>query len=55
MTKRTTFARFSELMTTFGSAIAAASAVEAGRCPRACDLANLGIDPKAFRKIGHYY
>ena len=35
--------------------VAAAHAVETGRRPRARDLAALGIEPKAFDKIGRYY
>lgn len=55
MTKRNTFTRIGDMIATFGSAVAAAQAVEAGRRPRARDLANLGIEPKAFEKIGRYY
>jgi hypothetical protein len=55
MTKRSTFARIGAMFTTFGSAAAIANAVEAGRKPRARDLANLGIEPKAFDNIGRYY
>lgn len=36
----------------FGSAVAAASASEAGRQPRARDLRRLGIDPEQFGRIG---
>ena len=55
MTKRNAFATIGAMMTTFGSAIAAAHAVEAGRRPRARDLVNLGIEPKAFENIRRYY
>jgi hypothetical protein len=55
MTKRNTFTRIGDMIATFGSAVAAAHAVEAGRRPRASDLAALGIEPKAFEKIGRYY
>ncbi len=39
---------------TFGSAVAASRAVEAGRKPRRDDLKKLGIDPAAFDKIGRF-
>jgi hypothetical protein len=55
MTKRSPFTRIGAMFTAFGSAVAIANAVEAGRRPRARDLANLGIEPKAFEKIGRYY
>jgi len=38
-------------MSIFGSAIAAASAVNQGREPNARDLNALGIDPEKFRQI----
>lgn len=46
------FARLGSFVDVFGSAVATASAVEAGRQPRARDLKVLGIDPGAFRSIG---
>lgn len=44
--------KIGELFDIFGSAIAAASAVEARRQPKARDLRTLGIDPERFRQIG---
>jgi hypothetical protein len=55
MNRRNTFTRIGDIIATFGSAVAAAHAVETGRRPRARDLAALGIEPKAFDKIGRYY
>ncbi|MEQ1954082.1 hypothetical protein [Mesorhizobium sp. CN2-181] len=46
---RRTIGEFIEI---FGSAVAAASAVERGRQPAARDLRTLGIDPEQFRRIG---
>jgi hypothetical protein len=43
--------RILDLLSTFGSAVAAASASSQGRQPRARDLRALGIDPEQFRKI----
>jgi hypothetical protein len=43
--------RITEIFSIIGDAIAAASAVEAGRQPKARTLRGLGIDPKAFREI----
>ncbi|WP_141246074.1 hypothetical protein [Mesorhizobium sp. WSM3859] len=43
-----------DFFNTFGSAAAAARAVEAGRKPRHSDLRKLGIDPAAFDRIGRY-
>ena len=43
-----------DFLSTFGSAAAAARAVEAGRKPRAADLKKLGIDPAAFDRIGRF-
>lgn len=45
---------FGELIGIFGSAIAAASAVNHGRQPNARDLRALGIDPERFREIKHF-
>jgi hypothetical protein len=46
------FARLGTFVDVFGSAVAAASAVEARRVPKSNDLRILGIDPAAFRSIG---
>ena len=43
-----------EFMSIFGSAIAAASAINHGRQPHARDLRGLGIDPQQFRTIKRY-
>jgi len=43
--------RITEILSIIGDAIAAASAVEAGRQPKARNLRGLGIDPKQFRDI----
>lgn len=43
-----------DFFNTFGSAAAAARAVEAGRKPRRSDLKRLGIDPAAFDRIGRF-
>jgi len=55
MTKRNSLATIGDMIAALGSAIAAAHAVEAGRRPRAQDLVKLGIEPKAFERIGRYY
>jgi len=55
MTSRNTFTRIGGMFAAFGSAAAVARALEAGRKPRARDLAALGIEPKAFEKIGRSY
>ncbi|MGN6144988.1 MAG: hypothetical protein ACTHOP_15525 [Mesorhizobium sp.] len=55
MSKRSTFATVADAINVLGSAVAAAYAAEAGRSPKARDLANLGIEPKAFRDIRRYY
>lgn len=47
------FATLDTFVTVFGSAAAVSAAVEAGRAPKAKHLSNLGIDPTAFRSIGH--
>ena len=44
-------ARLGEFFSVFGSAIAAAAAVDNGRQPAAHDLRTLGIDPERFRQI----
>jgi len=46
------FASLGTIVDVFGSAAAAASAVEAGRAPKAKHLKTLGIDADAFRSIG---
>jgi hypothetical protein len=46
------FATLGTIADVFGSAAAAASAVEAGRQPKAKTLRTLGIDADAFRSIG---
>jgi hypothetical protein len=46
-----TRASIGELFGVFGSAIAAASAVNHGRQPNARDLRALGIDPEQFGRI----
>jgi hypothetical protein len=45
---------FGEWIGIFGSAVAAASAVNAGHQPKARDLRVLGIDPEKFRQIKHF-
>ncbi|MBZ9671222.1 hypothetical protein [Mesorhizobium sp. ES1-3] len=54
MSKRRIFSTLGDLFTTFGSAVAASRAVEAGRKPRADDLRNLGMDPAVFNRIGRF-
>ncbi|MER9330461.1 hypothetical protein NKJ26_23735 [Mesorhizobium sp. M0152] len=54
MTSRKVFSAIGDLFTTFGSAVAASRAVEAGRKPRAHDLRKLGMDPAVFDKIGRF-
>ena len=46
------FVRLGNFVDVFSSAAAAASAVEAGRVPKAQHLRTLGIDPAAFASIG---
>lgn len=55
MSKRSTFSTIGEMFVAFGSAVAASRAVEAGRKPHPRDLANLGIEPRAFNTIRRYY
>jgi hypothetical protein len=43
-----------DFFNTFGSAAAAARALEAGRKPRRSDLKKPGIDPAAFDRIGRF-
>ncbi|WP_200957818.1 hypothetical protein [Mesorhizobium sp. Root157] len=52
MVKRSALAGISDLFIALGSAVAVSSAIEAGRKPKARHLSNLGIDPRAFDKIG---
>ncbi|MBZ9809330.1 hypothetical protein LB542_03845 [Mesorhizobium sp. BR1-1-9] len=54
MNSRKVFSAIGDLFTTFGSAVAASRAVEAGRKPRAHDLRRLGMDPTAFDKISRF-
>ena len=54
MSNRRLFSALGDLFTTFGSAVAAARAVEAGRKPRADDLRKLGMDPAIFNRIGRF-
>ncbi len=52
MNTRNAFTRIGSAMRTFGSAVAASRAVERGMIPAERDLVTLGIDPKAFARIG---
>ena len=52
MNTRSAFARIGSAVRTFGSAVAAAQAVESGRKPAARHLRALGIDPRQFAEIG---
>jgi hypothetical protein len=49
---RNLFATLGTIANVFGSAAAAAAAVEGGRQPKASSLRTLGIDRDAFRSIG---
>lgn len=51
MNTRSAFARIGSAMRTFGSAVAAAQAIEGGKTPAARHLRNLGIDPAQFAGI----
>jgi hypothetical protein len=44
--------RWSRAFAIFGAAVSASAAVENGRRPRNRDLDTLGIDPKAFDRLG---
>jgi len=44
--------RFSRAFAIFGAAVSASAAVENHRRPKSSDLSLLGIDPKAFDRIG---
>ena len=46
------FATLGNIVDVFGSAAAAAAAVESGRAPNAKHLKTLGIDPAAFKAVG---
>ncbi len=52
MNTRSPFSRIGNAVRTFGSAVAAARAIEGGRTPAAHHLRALGIDPKQFSEIG---
>lgn len=54
MTNRKILSAIGDLFTTFGAAVAASRAVEAGRKPRASDLRMLGMDPAVFNRIGRF-
>lgn len=49
--RNTLIGRIGAVFGAFGSAVAAASAVEAGRTPRARDLKRLGIDSEDYHAI----
>ena len=51
MTTRKPLGRIGHLVRTFGSAVAAAAAVERGHRPHNQDLIMLGIDPRHFDRI----
>jgi hypothetical protein len=48
------FATLGTIVDVFGSAAAAAAAVEAGHQPKARHLRTLGIDEAAFRSVGKF-
>jgi len=52
--KTNVFSRVGDFFEIFGSAAAAASAVENGRRPTARHLKRLGIDADQFRSIGKF-
>lgn len=54
MDARTPLARIGELFRTFGSAVAAAAAVERGYRPSDRDLVALRIDPRQFDRIRRF-
>lgn len=54
MNTRSAFTRIGNAVRTFGSAVAAASAIESGKAPAARHLRNLGIDPKQFGEISRF-
>jgi hypothetical protein len=51
-TKNTAIGRLSRAFSMVGAAISVSAMVEGRRRPRSEDLLTLGIDPKAFDKIG---
>ncbi|MBB6469653.1 hypothetical protein [Aminobacter carboxidus] len=54
MNTRKPLGRIGELVRTFGSAVAAAAAVERGHRPTNQDLVMLGIDPLHYDRIRKY-
>lgn len=54
MNTRKQFGRIGQLVRTFGSAVAAAAAVEHGHRPNNQDLVMLGIDPRHFDRIRRF-
>jgi hypothetical protein len=54
MNTHTPFGRIGDLVRAFGSAIAAAAAVERGHRPKNHDLVKLGIDPEHFDHIRRF-
>jgi hypothetical protein len=54
MGDRKIFSTIGSIFSTFGSAVAASRAVEAGRRPRADDLRKLGMDPTVFDRINRF-
>ncbi|MCA0049911.1 hypothetical protein LB577_23650 [Mesorhizobium sp. B283B1A] len=54
MGNRRLFSALGDLFTTFGSAVAASRAVDAGRKPRADDQRKLDMDPAIFNRIGRF-
>ncbi|QKD13631.1 hypothetical protein [Mesorhizobium sp. NZP2077] len=54
MGNRRLFSALGNLFTTFGSAVTAPRAMEAGRKPRSDDLRTLGMDPAIFNRIGRF-
>jgi hypothetical protein len=54
MNTRSAFTRIGHAVRAFGSAVAAAQAVERGLTPEARHLRALGIDPKQFGEIGRF-
>ncbi|ODT06022.1 MAG: hypothetical protein ABS58_13270 [Mesorhizobium sp. SCN 65-20] len=54
MNARKSLGRIGNLVRTFGSAVAAAAAVERGHRPSNQDLVILGIDPRHYDRIRRY-
>lgn len=46
--------RIGDLVRAFGSAVAAAAAIERGHRPKSHDLSRLGIDPEHFDNIRRF-